>query len=173
MSEQEILNKCTDAFFWIEENKSVPGPIQDFMQPYSLDVLKGADSKRAEQQQQLVKDLGLQSSGSLLIDRASAAAECRTKLMEESHRKRASEAVDTAEEKLAAAIMKGSNSAKVWNLGKGIGRVQNTLYDPPELDKYDKSVLDGINKNPALKAEIKPLEHDKSRFEIVVSLKRK
>lgn len=174
MSEQSILNKCTDAFFYLEKG-NVPAPIQDWKENYSLDALKRSanDPQKLQAQENLVKDLGLPSSGSLLIDRSLAARECGQLLKADDKKNQADKLADSAEEMLSKAILQGQDKAFLVSIGKGVGRLANTTFEPPALDQYQKSILEKVNKNPVLSAQVENSEYDKSEFYIVVSQKKK
>lgn len=165
MSEQDILSKCAETFPGIEKDEH-KFPVAD--------LLIGTPLKAASlQQDKLLSDLGLQASGSLLIDKANAAHACGEKFKEKDQNELVKKVVDTVETRLAIAALSGKSEAQFMDVGKGIGRVGNAYYDPPELRGAAKEVFEKTNASKLYKAELKADPAQKDQFYMMISLKPK
>lgn len=165
MSEQEILSKCAETFPGIEKD--------DHTFPVAELLIKNPLGASSVQQDKLLSDLGLQASGSLLIDKANAAHACGEKFKVKDQNELVAKVVDTVETRLAIAALSGKSEAQFMDLGKGIGRVGNAYYDPPELTGAAKQVFEKINASKLYRAELKADPVQKDHFHMVISLKPK
>lgn len=164
MSEQEIVRKCTEAFPGIEKDNH-DFPIKE--------LLKSNTPQQTAGQEKMLKELGLHSTGSMLIDLANSARVCGERLRNADEQAWVKETVGSVETKLAEAALNGKSEVTLMSLGKGIARVGNAFYDPPEMKAAHKQIYDGINNSRLFKAELKADPNKKDEFLLVASLKAK
>ena len=163
MSEQQLLKDCKTAFPDLE--KGSYGLIE---QASSLaDTLTGRQGD-PQMRQDLVKHFGFPDSGSILIDNARVGKACSDVLTREKNQQLINNVVKGAEVILAKSILEGKHEVAVHAVGDGKPHLSNTVYTAPELNATSREILDRINKNPALKAEVKQTDTSRSEFFIVV-----
>lgn len=163
MSEQEIMKKCVAAFPELEKSTSEASESM-------LDLFAKRNPETIQKQLLLAKELGFPESGSILIDTSHAKRECIVKSALENEKRNL---IDTAEDKLATAVLKGENRAFVMPLGKGKSLVSDILFEAPKLTDHQQAIMDGISKKPGLEAAVVQDPNDKSKFYIAVQERQK
>ncbi len=162
----EIDTQCKIAFPGIEKDN------HDFSIK-ALQELMDNPQQQKQQTDKLQELFQIPESGSAFIDQARTARSCGDYLRQVDERNQIKQTISSAETKLAEAILRGEQEAKIMPAGKGISHLSDAFFTPPELKGKEKEVFEAINKNPNLKAELKASKTDKSDFHIVVSMRQK
>lgn len=162
---ENFLDRCKTAFPGIEEGDHVADKLLQSVGELNADMSKNRSS--------IANDLGFPPSGSIIIDHAKAARACTDAYQKADTDNFIKSTVESAPMLMARAIARGEESTSVLSLGKGREVFRDISWEAPKLNPTQKEIFDGINKNPALKADVVADPQDKKNFQIVVSLKPK